>query len=198
MKFSEGEGRRAVSLWAQFIIVITGGMRLSGGWTRLNNGVSQSVIWRERIRGRILVNTLAPVERIVCRVHVEFFFFFLFFSFFLLPCFSSLSLFLVPRLSPRFISNFQRRRLEEKKRTCTNNPDLSFLVSFFFFPPFFPLSLSVPLRFFSPFLLLGAFSQFLRNWSAAESRERRERGGETREFDCSWNGTLRHSSPLGQ
>ena len=145
MKFSEGEGRRAVSLWAQFIIVITGGMRLSGGWTRLNNGVSQSVIWRERIRGRILVNTLAPVERIVCRVHVEFFFFFLFFSFFLLPCFSSLSLFLVPRLSPRFISNFQRRRLEEKKRTCTNNPDLSFLVSFFFFPPFFPLSLSVPL-----------------------------------------------------
>lgn len=198
MKFSEGEGRRAVSLWAQFIIVITGGMRLSGGWTRLNNGVSQSVIWRERIRGRILVNTLAPVERIVCRVHVEFFFLFLFFSFFLLPCFSSLSLFLVPRLSPRFISNFQRRRLEEKKRTCTNNPDLSFLVSFFFFPPFFPLSLSVPLRFFSPFLLLGAFSQFLRNWSVAESRERRERGGETREFDCSWNGTLRHSSPLGQ
>lgn len=199
MKFSEGEGRRAVSLWAQFIIVITGGMRLSGGWTRLNNGVSQSVIWRERIRGRILVNTLAPVERIVCRVHVEFFFLFLFFlssplflfSLSLSRSSSFASLYLYP-------SNFQRRRLEEKKRTCTNNPDLSFLVSFFFFPPFFPLSLSVPLRFFSPFLLLGAFSQFLRNWSVAESRERRERGGETREFDCSWNGTLRHSSPLGQ
>lgn len=171
MKFSEGEGRRAVSLWAQFIIVITGGMRLSGGWTRLNNGVSQSVIWRERIRGRILVNTLAPVERIVCRVHVEFFFLFLFFlSFFSLVSLLSLSrsssfasLYLYP-------SNFQRRRKEEKKRTCTNNPDLSFLVSFFFFPPFFPLSFSVSsLRFF--------FSGRFRNFFGIEVSRNRERGG---------------------
>lgn len=62
--------------------------------------------------------------------------FFSFFSFFLLPCFSSLSLSLVPSFASLYLypSNFQRRRLEEKKRTCTNNPDLSFLVfSFFLF-----------------------------------------------------------------
>lgn len=96
-----------------------------------------------------------------------------FLSFFLLPCFSSLSLFLVPRLSPRFISNFQRRRLEEKKRTCTNNPDLSFLVSFFFFPPFF-LSLS-------PFLSVSSlrffFSGRFRNFFGIEVSRNRERGG---------------------
>ena len=70
-------------------------------------------------------------------------------------------------------SNFQRRRLEEKKRTCTNNPDLSFLVSFFFFPPFF-LSLS-------PFLSVSSlrffFSGRFRNFFGIEVPRNRERGG---------------------
>lgn len=96
--------------------------------------------------------------------------FFSFFSFFLSSPLFLFSLSLVPRLSPRFISNFQRRRLEEKKRTCTNNPDLSFLVSFFFFPPFFPLSFSVSsLRFF--------FSGRFRNFFGIEVSRNRERGG---------------------
>lgn len=143
--------------------------------------MSQSVIWRERIRGRILVNTLAPVERIVCRVHVEFFFLFLFFlSFFSLVSLLSLSrsssfasLYLYP-------SNFQRRRLEEKKRTCTNNPDLSFLVSFFF-PPFFS---SLSLR-SSPFLLSvsssrGVFAISSELKCRGIEREEGERRGDSR------------------
>lgn len=63
--------------------------------------------------------------------------FFLFLFFLSSPLFLfSLSLSLVPSFASLYLypSNFQRRRLEEKKRTCTNNPDLSFLVfSFFLF-----------------------------------------------------------------
>lgn len=61
--------------------------------------------------------------------------FFLFLFFLSSPLFLfSLSLSLVPSFASLYLypSNFQRRRLEEKKRTCTNNPDLSFLVFFFF------------------------------------------------------------------
>lgn len=65
---------------------------------------------------------------------MEFFFSLSFLSFFSLVSLLSLSLSLVPSFASLYLypSNFQRRRLEEKKRTCTNNPDLSFLVFFFF------------------------------------------------------------------
>ena len=106
--------------------------------------------------------------------------FFSFFSFFLSSPLFLFSLSLVPRLSPRFISNFQRRRLEEKKRTCTNNPDLSFLVSFFFSPLFSSLSLRS-----SPFLLSvsssrGVFAISSELKCRGIEREEGERRGDSR------------------
>lgn len=103
--------------------------------------------------------------------------FFLFLFFLSSPLFLfSLSLSLVPSFASLYLypSNFQRRRLEEKKRTCTNNPDLSFLVFFFFFCSSFLLS-----------FLRGVFAISSELKCRGIEGEGEGGRGETREFDCS-------------
>lgn len=98
--------------------------------------------------------------------------FFLFLFFLSSPLFLfSLSLSLVPSFASLYLypSNFQRRRLEEKKRTCTNNPDLSFLVFSFF------------LFLVSSLVLAGRFRNFFGiEVSRNRGGGRREEGGDSR------------------